>query len=335
MDILAQFRAQSKELQKTIVLPEGKDPRILDAAEIICKEKIAKLIILGDVNTITTRLSSAELKNNYIAIDPTSDAKRPEFAKLYHELRQGKKGAESLEESMELLKNELFFGTMLVRTGSADGCLAGAVNTTAAVLKAALRTVNKSKGIKTISSSFIMATPRQELGSDGVLLFADCAVNPDPDAEMLADIAISTAQTCKSLLHIEPKIAMLSFSTKGSSRNDSTEKVIAATELVKQRAPELEIDGELQLDAAIVPSVGASKAPGSKVAGKANVLIFPDLDAGNIGYKLVQRFAGADAIGPMIQGFDKPVNDLSRGASVMDIVNMTAVSSVQSTGGKI
>ena len=328
MDILASFITKAIALQRTIVLPEGHDDRIVDAAVTIMKDKIAKLILLGDVDTITKAIKTRGGSVDCMIMDPKNDPRLPEYTHNYYEMRKNKHIP--MREAETLMKTPLYFGAMLVREGLAHGCVAGAIHTTADVLRSGLHVVGVKGGNKTVSSCFIMVTKKKEFGKDGVLLFADSAVNPDPTAEMLADIAISTAESCKKFLYVEPYVAMLSFSTKGSAISHSTEKVLRAMEILHQRVPDLVVDGELQLDAALIPSVGGKKAPGSSVAGRANVLIFPNLDAGNIGYKLVERFSDAEAIGPIIQGFEKPVNDLSRGCSVADIVNVIAITAVQS-----
>ncbi len=327
MNILESFRTKSKELQRTIVLPEGFDERTVDAAVTVMKDNIAKLILLGDVAELTKAIEVRGGSVDCKIMDPKTNPKLAEYTHKYYELRKDK--GLTIEEAAELMKDPLYFGAMLVHEGLAHGSVAGAAHTTADVLRSGLRVVGIKNGNKTVSSCFIMVSKKKEFGKDGTLLFADSAVNPDPTAEMLADIAISTAESCKKFLHIEPRVAMLSFSTKGSSITPSTEKVLRAVEILHKKAPDLIVDGELQLDAALIPSVGEKKAPGSNVAGKANVLIFPNLDAGNIGYKLVERFSDAEAIGPVIQGFAKPINDLSRGCSATDIVNVVAITSVQ------
>ena len=265
--------------------------------------------------------------NRVTIVDPASD-NLDEYADLLYELRKAK-GMEK-EQAAQLVKNPLYLGVMLVKTGKADGMVAGSVNSTGDTLRPALQIIKTAPGIKTVSSCFIMALPEgSKYGENGVMVFADCAVNIEPDAEQLASIAIASADTAKKIAGIDPKIAMLSFSTKGSAKHANVDKVVEATKIVNTVAPELQCDGELQLDAAIVESVAQLKAPGSKIAGHANVLIFPDLQSGNIGYKLVQRLAGAQAVGPICQGFNKPVNDLSRGCSSEDIVNVVAMTVLQ------
>lgn len=327
MSILADFREKAKELYRTVVLPEGEDERTLAAAAEIINEKIADVILLGDAEIISEKLKNIGVSQLCEIRDPKKDPKLQEYAELYYNKRKHK--GLTMEEALSSMRENTFFGAMMVHLGEADAAVMGACYTTADVLKAGLRVVGTAGGVKTVSSFFIMVTDKKELGEDGILLFADCAVNPEPTAEMIADIAISTAENCKSLLGIEPKVALLSFSSKGSAKTESTEKMLKALDIIKDRAPDLNVDGELQLDAAIIPAVGARKAPGSSVAGKANVLIFPDLNSGNIGYKLVERFASAQAIGPIIQGFNRPINDLSRGASAQDIVNVVAIASIQ------
>lgn len=333
MGILKEFKEKSKKLQRRIVLAEGFDERTISAAIQVIKEKIAKLVILGNEESIKSALIQGGLKDadidndNLKIIDPINSSDLKEYTLKYYLLRKDKGMTE--EEASLSMKNPLFFGAMLIKEGNADGMVAGAANTTSDVLRAALRIIGVKKGIKTVSSCFIMVMPTKKFGSDGVLLFADSAVNPDPTAEMLVDIALSTAENCRQLLGIEPKIALLSFSTKGSATTPSTEKVVCATKLLQESFPDLLIDGEMQLDAAIIPDVAKRKAPDSKIAGQANILIFPNLDAGNIGYKLVERFSNAEAIGPIIQGLCSPVNDLSRGCSSEDIVNVVAITSVQ------
>jgi phosphate acetyltransferase len=282
---------------------------------------------LGDEAKIRSMFDSKGYEVKAEIIEPEKSEYLEDFTNTYYEMRKAK--GMTLEEAEKDMKTVLFFGAMLVKKGIADGAVAGACNTTGDVLRAAIRIIGTKAGMRTVSSCFLMATPKPEFGKDGVVLFADCAVNPNPDARTLGEIAVSTAASCKAFLETEPKVAMLSFSTKGSAEHDDVTKVREALAVAKELDPELAIDGELQADAALLQAVGDKKAPGSDVAGQANVLVFPDLDAGNIGYKLVERIAGADAIGPVIQGLAKPVNDLSRGCKYMDIVNVAAITAVQ------
>ncbi len=325
MSLLQSVREKAKKACKTIVLAEGEEKRVLDAAKVILDEKIAGLVLIGNKDVIAQK--AAFDVNQVTIVDPASD-NLDEYADLLYELRKAK-GMEK-EQAAQLVKNPLYLGVMLVKTGKADGMVAGSVNSTGDTLRPALQIIKTAPGIKTVSSCFIMALPEgSKYGENGVMVFADCAVNIEPDAEQLASIAIASADTAKKIAGIDPKIAMLSFSTKGSAKHANVDKVVEATKIVNTIAPELQCDGELQLDAAIVESVAQLKAPGSKIAGHANVLIFPDLQSGNIGYKLVQRLAGAQAVGPICQGFNKPVNDLSRGCSSEDIVNVVAMTVLQ------
>lgn len=325
MSLLQSVREKAKKACKTIVLAEGDEKRVLDAAKVILDEKIAGLVLIGNKDVIAQK--AAFDVNQVTIVDPASD-NLDEYADLLYELRKAK-GMEK-EQAAQLVKNPLYLGVMLVKTGKADGMVAGSVNSTGDTLRPALQIIKTAPGIKTVSSCFIMVLPEgSKYGENGVMVFADCAVNIEPDAEQLASIAIASADTAKKIAGIDPKIAMLSFSTKGSAKHANVDKVVEATKIVNTIAPELQCDGELQLDAAIVESVAQLKAPGSKIAGHANVLIFPDLQSGNIGYKLVQRLAGAQAVGPICQGFNKPVNDLSRGCSSEDIVNVVAMTVLQ------
>lgn len=329
MDILSQMTARAKANKQRIVLPEGDEPRTLEAANIILKEGIANLTLIGDPAVIN-RMAK---ENGYEHIaqatifDPVTDPKMADYSNLLYELRK-KKGM-TPEEAVQKAKDPLYLGCLMIKAGDADGELAGARGTTADTIRPAFQILKTKPGCGIVSGAFLMFTPAKELGEDGFLVFADCAVNPCPTAEELAQIAVSTAETARTLGQIEPRVAMLSFSTKGSAKHELIDKVTEATRIAHELAPELQLDGELQADAALVAKVGASKAPGSHVAGKANVLVFPDLQAGNIGYKLVERFSGANAVGPILQGIAAPVNDLSRGCKVQDIVQMIIITANQ------
>jgi phosphate acetyltransferase len=313
---------------KKIVLPEGEEERNLKAAEIINKNKIAKVVLIGCTETVKANAEKfgADISGVEI-IDPQTSEKTKIYADEFYELRKNK--GMTQEKALEIVKDPVYFGTMMVKMNDVEGLVSGAIHSTGDLLRPGLQIIKTAPGIKVVSSFFIMEVPNSPYGHEGTLLFADCAVNPNPSAEELASIAISTAENAKALCGMEPKIAMLSFSTMGSAKHENVDKVVEATKIAKADRPDIEIDGELQLDAAIVESVAKLKAPNSKVAGNANVLVFPDLQAGNIGYKLVQRFANAEAIGPVCQGFAKPINDLSRGCSVDDIVNVVAITAVQ------
>ena len=330
-DLLTSVREKAKALRKTIVLAEGEEPRIVTAAAKIQAEGIAKIILIGDPAVIKEKCPAVDLKGIKVVNIDSVDLEP--YAELLYDLRKAK--GMDMETARKLLRDPLYFGVLMVKRGEADGMVAGSVNSTGDVLRPALQIIKTAPGIKTVSSCFIMLLDKNsKYGENGVMVFGDCAVNPNPDSQQLADIAIASADTAVAIAGITPKIALLSFSTKGSAKSELVDKVTAALKTVKTLRPDLHVDGELQADAALVPTVADLKAPGSTVAGKANVLIFPDLQAGNIGYKLVQRLAGAEAIGPICQGFNMPVNDLSRGCSSEDVVNVVAMTALQSTIGK-
>lgn len=319
MDIIQNFRNLAREKHKTIVLPEGEEERVIRAAQIMKSENLVTPVLLGSADRIMNLAKSCQADISGITIiEPEKSQYYDDWAEQYYELRKHKNV--SREQARVTLKDPLFFGAFLLRTNLADGAVAGSINTTGNVLRAAIQVVGLAENVSVVSSSFIMAFP-----DETILTFADCAVIPSPDPEQLSSIAISSARSHESLVGETARVAMLSFSTKGSAQHPDTEKVIEATKLVRKYKPDLLIDGELQFDAALLKSVGDKKAPGSPVAGTANVFIFPDLDAGNIGYKIAQRLAHAEAIGPVIQGLKKPYNDLSRGCSVDDIVNVACI----------
>ena len=319
-EFLDRMKAAAKSDKKTIVLPEGEDPRTIEAAKKIVDEGLANLVILGDPATIDVE--------GVTVIDPRSSDKKQAYAEAFAELRK-KKGV-TLPEALEQMNDATYFGTMMVKMGDADGLVSGACHSTANTLRPALQILKTAPGTKLVSAFFIMCTKSPEFGADGTLLFADCGLNINPNADELSEIALASAESWKAFMPgEEPKVAMLSFSTMGSAKGDVPTKVQEAVKLANEKNPELALDGDLQLDAALVQSVADLKAPGSAVAGNANILVFPDLEAGNIGYKLVQRFGGADAYGPILQGIAKPVNDLSRGCSADDIVGVVAITAVQ------
>lgn len=329
MTFSEKMKGLSKEAQKTLVLAEGLEKRTVKAARIIMDEGLAKGVILVGAEAEVKAVCKAEgVSLDGITIsDPNTSDLKAEFATEYYNLRKHKGMTE--EQALIDIVDSLRWGSMLVHLGYADSMVAGAESTTANVLRAAFNIIKCKPGIKSASSCFVMATDKTQYGANGAFIFADCATIPNPTAEQLAEIAEASADSCRIFLNTEPVVAMLSYSTKGSAKGELVDKVQQATEIVKAKCPTLKVDGELQADAAMVESVGKQKAPGSEVAGKANVLVFPDLQAGNIGYKLVQRLAGAEAYGPILQGFAKPISDLSRGCSVEDIVMTSAITMAQ------
>ncbi|MDN4754105.1 phosphate acetyltransferase [Porphyromonadaceae bacterium W3.11] len=331
MQLLENLVAKAKQNKRRIVLPEGLEERTLRAADRLLEDEVAHIILIGKPDEVKAKASELGLKNIDKAeiVCPINNPKKETHANILFELRKAK--GMTIEEATKLAENPLYLACLMIKNGDADGEVAGAFNTTGNVLRPALQIIKTAPGIRVVSGAFIMIVNDQKYGDDGVLVFGDCAVMPDPKADELAQIAVSSASTARTLVGMEPRIAMLSFSTKGSAKHDNVDKVAEATKLAQEMAPELSIDGELQVDAALDLATGQKKAPGSKVAGKANVMIFPDLQAGNIGYKLVQRLGGATAIGPILQGIAMPVNDLSRGCSVEDIYYMVAITSNQAT----
>ena len=335
MDLLQKIVARAKSNKQRIVLPEATEERTLRAADRVLAEDIADIILIGNPEEI--KGLAAEWGLNSIdkatIIDPENNPKSEEYAQLLAELRK-KKGM-TIEQARELVKNPLYLGCMIIKTEGADGQISGALSTTGDTLRPALQIIKCAPGITCVSGGLLLISKQKQYGEDGVLVVGDVAVTPMPDANQLSQIAVCTAQTAKSVAGFEePRVAMLSFSTKGSATHEVCDKVIEATRLAKEAAPDLKIDGELQADAALVPSVGAKKAPGSDIAGKANVLVFPNLEVGNIGYKMVQRLGDAIAIGPILPGIARPVNDLSRGCSVDDIYYMVAITACQAMDAK-
>lgn len=328
MSFIEDIKKKAKEQIKTIVLPEGEDIRTIQAAEMVLKEQYANLIILGNEEQILVTANKEKIDiSKATIIEPEKSEKYNEYVQKFYELRKEK--GMTIEKATELMKDETHFGMMMVKQGDADGVVSGACHSTADTLRPALQILKTKPGTKLVSAFFVMVVPECEYGENGTFVFGDSGLVENPDSEALSEIAISSAKSFKQLVGKEPKVAMLSYSTYGSAHSELTEKVVNATKLVKEKEPDLLCDGEMQLDAAIIPEIGSKKAPGSNVAGKANTLIFPDLNAGNIGYKLVQRLAKAEAYGPLCQGIAKPVNDLSRGCSASDIAGVIAITAVQ------
>ncbi|NLI57109.1 MAG: phosphate acetyltransferase [Clostridium sp.] len=329
MNFIERLIERAKSDVKTIVLPEGTDERVIKAAFMIKEQQVANVVLVGDEDEILKLAKGLDLSGIKIE-DPLKSDKTEEYSRIFYELRKSK--GISLEQASEIMKNPLYFGVMMVKNGDADGMVAGAANSTADTLRPALQILKTAPGTKLVSAFFVMVVPDCEYGKDGTFIYADCGLVENPDAEQLSEIAIASAKSFKTLVQEEPKVAMLSYSSYGSAKSELTEKVITATKLAKEKAPDVAIDGELQGDAALVPAIAKTKAPESNVAGKANVLIFPDLNCGNIAYKLTERLAKAEAYGPITQGIAKPVNDLSRGCSAEDIVGVVAITAIQAQG---
>ncbi|MFB6343534.1 phosphate acetyltransferase [Saccharicrinis sp. FJH62] len=334
MDIISKIVDKAKANPQRIVLPEGTEERTLKAADILLGDAIADIILIGNPDEIKSLAKQFSLNNidKATIVDPENHEKMQEYADLLFEIRKNK--GVTPEQALELTKNPLYLSCLMIKNGDADGEVAGAMNATGDVLRPAFQLVKTMPGVSVVSGAFLMFLPDKKWGDDGLLIFADGAVHPDPTAKELAEIAVTTGKTMRSIVGLEPRIAMLSFSTKGSAKHDMVTKVVEATAMAKEMAPDMMIDGELQADAAIIPAIANSKAPGSPIEGRANVLIFPSLNVGNIAYKLVQRLANAEAVGPVLQGMAAPINDLSRGCSVDDIVKLVAITANQAMGMK-
>jgi phosphate acetyltransferase len=331
MPLLESLKEKAKATPRRIVLPEGEEPRTVKAAVQIVKEKLARVTLVGNRKKIEATAKEQGVDVSAIpSIDPLTSPKFEEYAQAYYEIRKAK--GMTIEEARKLMADTVFYGTMMLHKGEVDGLVSGAVHSTGDTIRPALQIIKTKPGINIVSSSFVMIVPDCEYGDKGMFIFADCAVMPAPTDAELAQIAVASAETGRVLCGLDPKVAMLSFSTYGSAKHDLVDKVKKATAIAKELAPGLKIDGEMQADAAIIPKIGKSKAPNSAIAGQANVLVFPDLQSGNIAYKLVERLAKAQAIGPILQGIAKPVNDLSRGCSVEDIVHLVAITAVQASG---
>jgi len=332
MELLEKIKTNAKKFNKRIVLPEAWEERTLRAADILIAEGIAQIYLTEKRDVVMKEAARLGLKNieKAVIIDPAGHPKKEAYADLMVELRKSK--GLTKDEAMKLLDNPLYLATMMIKAGDADGEVAGANNATGDVLRPAFQFVKTLPGISVVSGAFLMIMPDKQWGDNGLMVFADCAVHPNPTARELAEIAVCTAQTTKAIAEMEPRVALLSFSTKGSAKHEMVDKVVEATRIAQEMAPQFLFDGELQADAAIVASIGSKKCPDSPIAGKANVLVFPTLETGNIAYKLVQRLANAEAVGPVLQGMAAPINDLSRGCSVSDIVNLVAITANQAAG---
>jgi phosphate acetyltransferase len=334
MDLLEQIKLNAQKHYKRIVLPEGIEERTIKAADEVIQSGLAQIILIANKDKVLEAAKKMGLKNIEKAtiVDPLNHEKKETYINLMLEIRKSK--GLTREEASKLIENPLYLATLMIKNGDADGEVAGAMNATGDVLRPAFQYVKTLPGITVVSGAFIMILKDKEYGNDGLMVFADCAVHPNPTDKELAEIAVATARTTRAIAGFEPRVAMLSFSTKGSAKHEMCDKVIRATQIAREMDPTLKIDGELQADAAIVAAIGKSKAPGSEIAGTANVLVFPTLETGNIAYKLVQRLAHAEAIGPILQGMAAPINDLSRGCSVSDIVNLIAITANQAAGQK-
>lgn len=330
MELINRIKEKAKILNKRIVLPEGTEERTIKAADIIISEGLADIILIGNPDEIKKLASEYKLENIKKAtiIDPVSHPMKGHYIEMMIEIRKNK--GLSREEASRLIEDPLYLSVLMIKNGDADGEVAGADNSTGDVLRPAFQYVKTAPGISVVSGAFIMIHPDKTFGDNGVMVFADSAVHPNPTTRELAEIAVATAKTTENILGMEPRIAMISFSTKGSARHEMVDKVVNATRMVREMAPEIKVDGEMQIDAALIEAIGEKKAPGSSVAGKANILIFPSLDVGNVAYKLVQRLGKAEAIGPVLQGIASPINDLSRACSISDIVSLVAITASQS-----